>query len=88
MSADVIVLPVIRIERSPVATRRDADIPACTCLVHAIAKHHTDLMAWIEAGGDARLLEFTPLDSWGPILKMGAELNSLLLQLKASEHQS
>lgn len=42
------------------------------CLLDALAAHHRTLFAWLDAGGDKRLLEFKPLDSWGPIIKMVA----------------
>lgn len=40
------------------------------CLVDAIEAHHKSLFGWLNAGGDERLLEFKPLESWGPIIKM------------------
>jgi hypothetical protein len=90
MSADVIIFPVVRIdcagEFKPV-DEKAAEI-CLGCLVAAIRDHHEILMRWLNAGGDARLADFDPLKSWGPILKLGADLNSALLKLKASNHQS
>ena len=73
MSADIITLPVIRIERTP---DENAGESFCLgCLVTAISNHQRELFAWLKAGGDTRLLEFSPLNSWGEILKLGAKLN-------------
>lgn len=48
--------------------------PLCVgCLIDAIATHTVELQKWLHAGGDKRLMEFTPLKSWRDIVRMIAE---------------
>jgi hypothetical protein len=35
----------------------------------ASLKFAKELRAWLKAGGDARLLEFTPLDAWTSLMR-------------------
>lgn len=44
--------------------------PCVGCLIEAIGKYHVELFAWLDAGGDKRLLDYEPLAAWGPILKI------------------
>lgn len=39
-------------------------------LSDALIAFNNDLARWLDKGGDARLLEFDPLDSWHGVVKL------------------
>lgn len=42
---------------------------ASECFLCALSAFSADLLAWLDAGGDKRLLEFAPLNGWHTVSK-------------------